>query len=271
MVSGDAEHLGERLASSTSPSRASTFTVTLDKPSTSQVTVKYATADGNATAGSDYSAQAAQTLVFAPGEVSKSVYVDLRDDAVSESAEFFDLTLSGAVNAVIADPRGHMVIAKATAPTGRDAGDLRVVHRGDGRFDLAGIRCRAERAVDADGERLVQQQQRHALNGSDYVALSGSIVFQPGEVIHTSEDSADRQPRRRADRDLRAQSLQPGQRDRGHVFGDRHHPRQRRTARRGQLAQHRDGQRRRAGGQPGSNAVSGGAGNDVLDGRTASP
>ena len=71
-----------------------TFTVTLDKPSTSQVTVKYATADGNATAGSDYSAQAVQTLVFAPGEVSKSVYVDLRDDAVAEPAEFFDLTLS---------------------------------------------------------------------------------------------------------------------------------------------------------------------------------
>ena len=65
------------------------------------MTVRYATADGNATAGSDYDAQAAaQTLVFAPGEVSKSVYVDLRDDAVAEPAEFFDLTLSGAVNAL---------------------------------------------------------------------------------------------------------------------------------------------------------------------------
>ena len=81
------------------------------------MTVKYATADGNATAGSDYSAQAVQTLVFAPGEVSKSVYVDLRDDAVAESAEFFDLTLSAAVNSLIADPRGHMVIAPSDAPT----------------------------------------------------------------------------------------------------------------------------------------------------------
>jgi hypothetical protein len=138
-----------------------TFTVTLDKPSTSQVTVKYATADGNATAGSDYSAQALQTLVFAPGEVSKSVYVDLRDDAARSRPEFFDLTLSSAVNALIADPRGHMVIAQSEAPTVAipviSASSIAATEGSS----LPGIRCRAERAVDADGERVVQQQQRH--------------------------------------------------------------------------------------------------------------
>ncbi len=47
------------------------FTVTLSPASTQTVTVKYATANGTATAGSDYTAKALTTLTFAPTRPAK--------------------------------------------------------------------------------------------------------------------------------------------------------------------------------------------------------
>src|SRR6185503_4892102 len=93
------------------------FTVTLDRPSTDQVSVSYAPAEGNARAGSDYETQAAQTLVFAPGEVSKTVFVNLRGEGLNEAAEFFDLVLSNPTNATIADVRGHTFVPQNDGAT----------------------------------------------------------------------------------------------------------------------------------------------------------
>lgn len=78
------------------------FVVTLDKAATSPVTVNYATANGTATAGSDYAALAG-TLTFAAGETSKMVHVVVNGDTAVEAAETFSLTLSGASGATIAD------------------------------------------------------------------------------------------------------------------------------------------------------------------------
>ena len=78
------------------------FTVTLDPSSPSAVTVDYATADGTAKAGEDYTA-ASGTLTFARGETSKTVAVAVLDDAKDEGAETFTLRLSNASGATLAD------------------------------------------------------------------------------------------------------------------------------------------------------------------------
>ena len=78
------------------------FTVTLDKAATGPVTVAYATANGTATAGSDYVASGG-SLTFAAGETSKTVHVDISGDAVLEGNETFTVTLSNASGATIAD------------------------------------------------------------------------------------------------------------------------------------------------------------------------
>ena len=77
------------------------FVATLNKASTDPVTVNYATADGTAVAGSDYSA-ASGTIAFAPGVTSQLVHVDVHGDTVAESNETFTVTLSNPAGATIA-------------------------------------------------------------------------------------------------------------------------------------------------------------------------
>ena len=79
------------------------FAVTLSAASGTRVSASYATADGTATAGSDYTA-AMGTLEFAPGEVSKTIRVEILDDSAHEAdEETFELTLSGLVNVTAAN------------------------------------------------------------------------------------------------------------------------------------------------------------------------
>ncbi len=82
-----------------------TFTITLDQPTTATVSVNFATANGSATAGADYSA-ASGTVTFAPGVTTQTVTVAILDDGTYEGAETFNVLLSGAVNATIADASG---------------------------------------------------------------------------------------------------------------------------------------------------------------------
>ncbi len=78
------------------------FAVTLHRAAAHEVSVDYATADGTAAAGADYTA-ASGTLTFAPGETSHTVSVALLDDAIDEGKETFKLTLS--------NPRGAFLRA----------------------------------------------------------------------------------------------------------------------------------------------------------------
>lgn len=86
-----------------------TFTVSLSAPSAQTVTVNYATADGSATAGSDYVARSG-TLTFAPGTTAQGVAVTINGDTAVEADETFSLALSGASNASIARATGTATI-----------------------------------------------------------------------------------------------------------------------------------------------------------------
>ena len=78
------------------------FAVTLDRSSTGTVTVEYATSDGTATAGDDYTATSG-TLTFAPGDREKTIAVPVLDDANDEGEETMTLRLSNASGANIVD------------------------------------------------------------------------------------------------------------------------------------------------------------------------
>ncbi len=82
------------------------FTVTLSPASTGMVTVKYATANGSAQAGSDYMAVPLTTLTFSPGQTSKTVTVNVKGDTLVEPNEAFVVNLSSATGATLLDSQG---------------------------------------------------------------------------------------------------------------------------------------------------------------------
>src|SRR5262249_60719948 len=64
------------------------------------ITVHYATSDGTATAGNDYTATSG-TLQFNPGDIQKPILIPIIDDTLDEDAETFTATLSNPTNATL--------------------------------------------------------------------------------------------------------------------------------------------------------------------------
>lgn len=79
------------------------FSVTLSKKLDKDVTFKYSTQGGTATAGTDYTAVTGQTATIAAGQLSTTVSVVVKGDTAKEGNETFNVVLSDPANATIAD------------------------------------------------------------------------------------------------------------------------------------------------------------------------
>jgi hypothetical protein len=81
------------------------------------VTVNFATSNGTATAGSDYTARSG-TVTFAAGETTKTVTVPITGDGAVEGNETFTISLAGASGATIADDEDRKIFTEdlATGP-----------------------------------------------------------------------------------------------------------------------------------------------------------
>jgi len=80
----------------TSPQTVS-YTLTLSDASTKTITVQYATANGTAAAGLDYTSVTG-TLTFNPGVTSQVINIPILNDSINEADETFTLTLSSPTN-----------------------------------------------------------------------------------------------------------------------------------------------------------------------------
>jgi len=98
-----------------------TFTVTLSNPSTLEVTVDYISdgTEGTATENVDYDAVNG-SLTFAPGVLTQTITVPITDDYIAEGSETFDMILSNATNATIADTTGLGQILDEPTPGNED-------------------------------------------------------------------------------------------------------------------------------------------------------
>ena len=90
-----------------------TVTAVLSGTSGTDVTVAYATSDNTAVAGKDYTA-ASGTLTWGAGETgSQSFTISLTDDAVDESTEIINVTLSSVTNATLSDATSTVSLTDA--------------------------------------------------------------------------------------------------------------------------------------------------------------
>ena len=152
------------------------LSVIMTSGSVTTQTVDYATSDGSATAGSDYTATSG-TLTFTTGQTSKTIPVTLIDDALNEADETFTVTLSNATVALTDatatgtifddDPEPSVSIADASASEA--AGQVG--------FTIS-ISAVSGQEVDVD----YTTTDGTALAGSDYTATTGTAVIPAGQT-----------------------------------------------------------------------------------------
>jgi hypothetical protein len=165
-----------------------TFDVVLDKAVSNNFTVAYATANGSAAAGTDYTA-ASGTVSFVAGQTVQHVTVNIADDATAESDEVFHLNLgalsgSGAGMVRIGDGTGTAMIGHndqaASAKPSIGVADIKV-SEGDGYADFLVV-------LDTPGTAPVSVNYRVdglTTNYSDYGFTSGTLSFAPGVTTQT--------------------------------------------------------------------------------------
>ena len=150
------------------------------------VSIDYATSNGTATAGSDYTATSG-TLTFAPGELTKFITIPIGDDNLFENAsETFNLTLSNPTNSAVLltpatatvsifdnDNRPALFISSSTSFFVRegDSGTTNI----DFRLVLTNPTVEV---VTVD--YTTSPGNGNATAGVDYVASSGTITITPG-------------------------------------------------------------------------------------------
>ncbi len=165
---------------------AANFTVSLSAASGQTVTVAYSTVNGTATSGTDYTA-AAGTLTFAPGETRKVIPVAVLADSIAESNETFDVVLSNAHNATVADVRGTATIAdrggQVQLPT-LSIGDVTVTEGNSGTSQA--VLTVSLSAASAQNVTVAYSTAADtAQAGSDFIATSGVLTFAPGVTSKT--------------------------------------------------------------------------------------
>jgi hypothetical protein len=160
------------------------FSVTLSPTSTQTVTVGYSTANGTATAGSDYTSTSG-TLTFAPGVATQTINVPVIGDTSAESSETFNVNLSGAVNATIADGTGLGTINDNDgSASSLSIADLSVAEGNSGTAN-ATFTVTLSPASAQTVTVGYSTANGTASGGNDYVTTSGTLTFTPGQTSRT--------------------------------------------------------------------------------------
>jgi hypothetical protein len=160
-----------------------TITVTLSAPSAQSITVQYATSNGTATAGSDYTGTSG-TLTFAPGQTVQTFSVAVTEDSIDEANETVNLTLSNVTNATLGTPS----TATLTIVDDDAQPDVRFSASSYSVDETAGSATITVTLSAVSGKTITVDYETSdgtAVAGSDYLAKTGTLTFDPGVTVRT--------------------------------------------------------------------------------------
>jgi parallel beta-helix repeat protein len=163
-----------------------TITVTRTGGSNVAVNVNYATSNGSATAGADYTAKTG-TLSFAVGETSKTFTVSITNDALLEGNEAINLTLSSPTGGAALGAQSTAVLTIADDETAQPgvlqfSGATYNVNENGGSVTITVTRTGGSNVAVAVNYAT---SNGTATAGSDYTATSGTLNFAAGETSKT--------------------------------------------------------------------------------------
>jgi hypothetical protein len=174
--------------------KAMVFTVTLSAASNQTVKVDYATADGTATAGSDYVATNG-TLTFNSGDLTKTVQVTINGDQSFEPDETFFINLSNPANANLSKGQGRGTILNDDAQGGfisfsqgsysstESAGVITVrINRGN---DVSRAATVDYATSDTGAPTSCATSNGLASSRCDFISAAGTLRFGPGDTQKT--------------------------------------------------------------------------------------
>ena len=179
-----------RVVEGDSGSTTMTFTVTLSPAASVQATVGYAEAAiDTATPGTDYTAVAAGTLTFAPGETTQTISVTVNGDATAESDETVRLALSSPT------PSGFVIATGMGTGTGTIVDDdtptltidsPRVAEGNSGTTEMTFTVTLSPTSTGQVQVLWWEAAGGTAQSGTDYAALAGgTLTFAAGETSKT--------------------------------------------------------------------------------------
>lgn len=162
------------------------FNVMLSEPSGQKVTVKYATANGTALAGSDYAAQTG-LITFMPGATSREVKVVVNGDTVMEDEETFTVTLHTPVNATIDAGQAVGTIINATEGNSMTTLSIAKTSVIEGNSGTTQMVFTVTMPFPSPNTVTVKYMTANssAKAGEDYISASGTLTFAPGTTTQT--------------------------------------------------------------------------------------
>ena len=159
-----------------------TIDVSLSNPSSSAVTVIYKTANGTATAGTDY-AETTGTLTFNPGETEQSFTIPILPDESIEANETVNLALSNPVEATLGTiGEAELTLADNQTATVSLERDNYTVNEADGTIKIPVILDRAATIPVSINYTTIGGTATAEI---DYTPTRGILNFNPGETQKT--------------------------------------------------------------------------------------
>ena len=164
-----------------------TFTATLNKASTEQVTVDYADAGtGTATSGTDYTAITGGTLTFAVNTTSQTFDVSVTGDTTDEADETVLVTLSNAANAAIGTATGTGTITDDDDPPTVSVAAANVTEGDSGSTNLTFTATLSAASGKQVMVNWAEGTGGTATSGTDYTAITGgTLTFAAGTTSQT--------------------------------------------------------------------------------------
>jgi hypothetical protein len=158
-----------------------TFTLRLSVAYTQAVTVHFATANGSATAGSDYT-EGAGNVTFAAGQTTQTFTVPVIGDRLAEPTENFFVKLSASTNAIIGDGQGVGTILDDEPRI--SINDVTVTEGNTGTTTFT-FTVSLTVAYDVPVTVAYATANGTATAGSDYQATSGTLTIPAGQTSGT--------------------------------------------------------------------------------------
>ncbi|QDU95795.1 Calx-beta domain-containing protein [Lignipirellula cremea] len=156
------------------------FTVTLDTPSAQPTTVYYTVNPGDTESG-DFTdqSQSPGTITFAPYQQSAEIVLDFAADGVDEEDETFTIELTGSPDAYIGNSQLLVTITDDDNAPEVSIADATPVNEGGNALFVVTLSQASEKVVTVN----YTTQSGSALEGSDYVYATGTLVFNPGDPL----------------------------------------------------------------------------------------